>query len=122
MKGPNDQVILIVDPDAHFRDRLHNFLLSAGYKNVDSARSFTEALEKLEGSEYHVVVLNAVSHLEGGIRSADSITLLSPKTRVILMVGPEDRPVSRDKDRRQFLIKATFSRDLLYLLEKDAEM
>src|SRR5262252_3228293 len=120
MIAPEDQPILIVDPDVHFRDRLHNFLLSAGYENVDSAKSFTEALERVEESEYHIVVVNAVSNLEGGIRSADNITLLSPKTKVILMVGPEDQPVSPDKHRRQFLIKATFTRDLLYLLEKDA--
>jgi len=120
LKATGDPLILIVDPETNSREELHNFLLSAGYRHVDSAKGLEEALQKVEESDYYVVVLNAVSHLEAGIRSADNITLLSPKTKVILLVGPEDRPVSRDKYRGQFLIKATFSRDLLYLLEKDA--
>jgi DNA-binding NtrC family response regulator len=121
MKTSNSEPILIVDPDTHFRSELYNFLLSAGYENVDSARSFTEALEKVEESEYYVVVLDAASHFESGVRSADSITGLSPKTKVILMVDPDDRPgpQTNNGNRRQCLIKAMFTRNLLYLIEKD---
>jgi DNA-binding NtrC family response regulator len=115
--------ILIIDQDAHFREELYNFLLSEGYENVVSVRDLTEALEKIGESEYDVVVLDASSHLEAGVRSAASITGLSPKARVILMVSPDDRSGRQTKtgERLQCLIKAMFARNLLYLLEKDAE-
>ena len=118
----NKQPILIVDQDAHFCDELYNFLLSAGYENVDFARNLAEALEKIEESEYYVVVLDAGSHFEAGVRSADSIIGLRPKTKVVLMVGPERRPEPKPKAREglQFLIKAMFTRNLLYLLEKES--
>jgi DNA-binding NtrC family response regulator len=116
--------LLIVDQDAHFREELNNFLLSAGYECVDSAKNFIEALEKVEKSEYYVVVLDAVSHFAAGLRSADSIMSLKPKTKVILMVGPEVRPTLKPRSgaTHQFLIKATFTRDLLYLLEQNTTL
>ena len=113
--------ILIIDQDAHFREELYNFLLSEGYENVVSVRNVTEALEKIEETEYDVVVMDAVSQIAAGVRSVDSITGLSPKTRVILMVSPDDRTEQQTKtgERLQCLIKAMFPRNLLYLLEKD---
>ena len=67
------------------------------------------------------MVLDAGSHLLAGVRSADTIKGLSPKTKIILMVGPEERPEPKPhaEEERQFLIKAMFTRNLLYLLEKD---
>jgi DNA-binding response OmpR family regulator len=54
-----DQLILIVDLDAHFREGLYNFLLSAGYERVDSAENYRNALEKTRETEYDVVLLDA---------------------------------------------------------------
>ena len=120
MKKAKDQLILIVDRDAHFREGLYNFLLSAGYERVDSAENYHNALEKIRETEYDVVLLDG-SPLRAGQEVADNIAVLTPKTRVILMVGAEEQPEPhepRSKVEHQYLIKATFARNLLYLLEK----
>jgi DNA-binding NtrC family response regulator len=119
-----NQLILIVDLDAHFREGLYNFLLSAGYERVDSAENYQSALEKIRETEYDVLLLDAGSPLKTGLAVADSFAASSPKARVILMVGAEERQepmvLAEDKAEYQYLIKATFARNLLYLLEKGA--
>jgi len=116
-----DQLILIVDLDAHFREVLYNFLLSAGYERVDSAESYHNALEKTRETEYDVVLLDAGSSLKASIEAADGITASSPKAKVILMVGCQDQKLdheARSDAEYQYLIKAAFAQNLLYLLEK----
>jgi DNA-binding NtrC family response regulator len=114
--------ILIVDPDAHFREELYNFLLSAGYEIVDSAGNYEKALERIEEKVYDVTVLDAGCPLKTAIEVAHSIVSLRPETRVILMVDAEVAAGQNQKaattGEHQFLIKATFARNLLYLLEK----
>jgi DNA-binding NtrC family response regulator len=118
------QLILIVDSDAHFREGLYNFLLSAGYEKVDSADNYRSALEKTRETEYDVVLLDAGSTLNAGRNVADGIAASSPKTRVILMVGTQEPQELNDeagsKAEYQYLIKATFARNLLFLLDRDA--
>jgi DNA-binding NtrC family response regulator len=122
MSTANYQGILVIDSDDHFRETLVNFLLSAGYENVDSAVNVDDAFEKVEQSEYSVVVLGAGSHLQAGLRSAESITGLSPNTRVILAVSAEDLPEQETRPAQQgeFLVKALFATNLPYLLEREA--
>jgi len=117
-----DQLILIVDLDAHFREGLYNFLLSAGYERVDSAENYHNALEKTRETEYDVVLLDAGSSLRAGRDAADGIAGSSPKAKVILMVGSQEQKQlnheARSSSKYQYLIKAAFARNLLYLLEK----
>jgi len=117
-----DQLILIVDLDAHFREGLYNFLLSAGYERVDSAENYHNALEKTRETEYDVVLLDAGSSLRAGRDAADGIAGSSPKAKVILMVGSQEQKQlnhqARSSSEYQYLIKAAFARNLLYLLEK----
>jgi DNA-binding NtrC family response regulator len=114
--------ILVVDPDALFREELYNFLLAAGYRNVDSAEDVTGALERMQESEYSMVFLAADPYMPVALRCAERITRINPKTSVILLVGPEDRAeaTSHLAERVQFLVKATFTRNLLYLLDEHA--
>ncbi|MBI1925774.1 response regulator [Candidatus Poribacteria bacterium] len=124
MKTVKNQLILIVEPDAHFRETLYNFLLSAGYEKVDSAENFNKALEKMRGSVYNAVVLDAGSPPMEGVKFAKRIAALNPKMRVILMLRAEDQQKWNASARKggefQFLIKTTFTRNLLYLLEGHA--
>lgn len=117
-----DQRILIVDLDAHFREGLYNFLLSAGYERVDSVENHQMAIEKTRETEYDVMLLDAGSPLKAGQEVADAIAASSPKAKVILMVGSQEQKElnheARSSAEYQYLIKAAFARNLLYLLEK----
>ena len=126
MKDVKDKLILIVDGDAHFREGLYNFLLSEGYEKVDSAENYQNALEKIRETEYDVVLLDAGSPLEAGRKQADDIAASSSKPKVILMVGSQEQQQQDDeagtKTEYQYLIKASFARNLLYLLENDSSL
>src|SRR5215470_7343625 len=89
-----DQLILIADSDAHFREGLYNFLLSAGYERVESVDNYQNALEKIRETEYDVVLLDAGSPLIAGRKVADGIAASSPKAKVILMVGFQEQQQS----------------------------
>ena len=121
--------VLIVDPDPNFREGLYNFLLSASYEKVDSAENYQTALEKIRETEYDVVLLDAGSPLSAGRKVADRIASSSPKAKVILMAGFQEEQQQNEQQQNdeagnkaeyQYLIKATFARNLLYLLERDA--
>jgi DNA-binding NtrC family response regulator len=115
-----DQRILIVDSDAQFREGLYNFLLAAGYEQVDAAGSFTNALEKIRKSAYDVVVSEAGSRLMEGFAFAERIMKANPELKLILMIKVEDQENWTEKAGStgfQFLLKPTFPQNLLYLLQ-----
>jgi DNA-binding NarL/FixJ family response regulator len=117
--------ILIVDADETFRDELHNFLLSAGYRMVDSAVDHEDALLKLEERSYDVIMLDA-GPPAGAVREfADKIVRRSPRTRVVLMAGRDFRPEESrgaiDRYECETLLKVAFARDVLYLLERNTD-
>ena len=112
--------ILIVDQDAQFREGLYNFLLSAGYEEVDAAKNFDKALEKIKESAYDVVVSDAGSRFMEGLRFAERVVKANPEMKLILMIRVEDQQEWEEKAASTeflFLIKPTFPRNLLYLLQ-----
>lgn len=120
MKRVERESILIVDSDAQFREGLYNFLLAAGYKDVDSAKSFHKALEKIRKSAYDIVVSDSGSRFREGLTFAESVLKENPETKLILMIKLEDQKEWEEKAGAtgfRFLIKPTFPRNLLYLLQ-----
>jgi DNA-binding NtrC family response regulator len=121
MKANKNRCILIVDPDAHFREGLYNFLLSAGYEKVASAENLRAVLEKIKDSAYDTVVLDAGPPLVDDLTVVRGIVELNPSMKIILMIRDEDQHGWNEKGGKarefQFLIKSTFARNLLYLLE-----
>ena len=115
-----DQAILIVEPDAQFREGLHNFLLSAGYRHIDATKSFELALEKIKKSAYDIVLLDAGSRFTDALKFMEDMKNLNPRVKLILMIRGEDQLEWEEKASAmefQFLIKPTFPRNLLYLLQ-----
>lgn len=112
--------ILIVDSDAQFREGLYNFLLAAGYKEVDAAKTFDTALEKIKESGYDVVVSDAGSRFREGMSFAELVLKQNPEMKLILMIKLEDQQEWEEKAGAtgfRILIKPTFPRNLLYLLQ-----
>lgn len=117
-----NKVILIVEPDSSFREELYNFLLSAGYENVDSVASFEQSFKRIMESRYDVVISDASACSTDGLRFARAVTKIRPGSEVILMISPETQKEwnghARNTGEFQCVIKTTFARSLLYLLEK----
>jgi len=115
-----DKRILIVDSDDQFREGLYNFLLAAGYEDVNATKTFQKALEKIKKSAYDVVVSEAGSRFTEGMSFAEGILKATPQVKLILMIKVEDREVWTEKAGStgiNFLLKPTFPQNLLYLLQ-----
>ena len=121
MSASINKVILIVEPDSNFREELYNFLLSAGYENVDSVESFEQSFKRMEESKYDVVISDASGRSTDGLSFARAVTRIRPNSEVILMISPEMQQEwngqARNTGEFQCVIKTTFARNLLYLLE-----
>ncbi|HEY3040106.1 MAG TPA: response regulator [Pyrinomonadaceae bacterium] len=115
-----DRRILIVDSDDQFREGLYNFLLAAGYDDVDATKTFHAALARIRKSAYDVVVSNLDSRFSEGLAFAKRIVKVNPQMKLILMIGIEDQDHWAEEGALtgiQFLLKPTFPRNLLYLLQ-----
>jgi len=124
MEAASRQPILIVVPNAQFREEVFNFLLSAGYENVTSTDSLPAALDKIRQSEYEVTVADAGGLLTAGLQFAADLAGLKPGAKIIFMISAEDQPswdqISAQSVGVRFLIKTDFARNLLYLLEESS--
>jgi DNA-binding NtrC family response regulator len=120
MKTAKHQSILIVEPDAQFREELYNFLLAAGYETVTAIDTSAIVLDNIRLSAYDVVLADAGSPWGKELQLAKDIGQLNVKTKIILMIEAEDLEVWNQIAAQvvgvSFLIKKTFARNLLYLL------
>ncbi len=124
METAKRQPILIIEPNAQFREELYNFLLSAGYENVTATDNLATALDKILQAAYDVVVADAGSPHVGGLQLAQDLAQLSPGMKIILMINAEDQQtwdhIAAQVGEVHFLIKTNFAQNLLYLFEEDA--
>jgi CheY-like chemotaxis protein len=119
------QSILIIEPNAQFREEIVNFLLSAGYEDVAATDSLPAALDKLRQSEYEITVADAGRPLTAGLQFAAELAGMKPGAKIIFMINAEDQQswdqVAAQSVGARFLIKTDFARNLLYLLEESAQ-
>lgn len=125
METANHQSILIIEPNRQLREEIFNFLLSAGYKEVAAADSLPAALDKIRQSAYDVAVADAGEPLTAGMQFATDLARVSPNARIIFMINAEDQKswdqIAAQSVGVRFLIKTDFARNLLYLLEENAQ-
>ena len=121
MKTARRQSILIAEPNVQFREELYNFLLSDGYEHVTATDSLATVLEQISHPAYDVILADAGAPWGSGLPVAKSLATLSPTTKIILMFNAEDQQawnqLAVQAVGMHFLIKSTFARTLLYLLE-----
>jgi DNA-binding response OmpR family regulator len=124
MNEANYQPILIVVPNAQFREEVFNFLLSAGYENVTATDSLPAALDKIRQSEYEVTVADAGRPPTAGLQFAADLAGLKLGVKIIFMISAEDQQswdqIAAQSVGVRFLLKTDFARNLLYLLEENA--
>lgn len=78
--------ILIVDDDAELRANFAEVLKDAGYR-TESAASAKEALAKIEGLQFDVILLDFMMPKMSGIDALQTIKRLRPKTKVIMLTA-----------------------------------
>jgi CheY-like chemotaxis protein len=117
--------ILIIEPNEQLREEIVNFLLSAGYEDVTATDSLLAALDKIRQSEYEVTVADAGRPLTTELQFAADLASLKPGSKIIFMINAEDQQswdqIAAQSAGVRFLIKTDFARNLLYLLEEDAQ-
>ena len=128
MNPANRRSILIIEPNEQFREEIFNFLLSAGYEEVAAADGLAivddHNKDKIGQSAYDIVVADA-GKPTAGMRFAADLAGISPGARIIFMIDAEDQrawdQIAAQSDKVRFLIKIDFARNLLRLLEENAQ-
>jgi DNA-binding NtrC family response regulator len=120
MKTAKSHTILIIEPDAQFREELYNFLLAAGYEQVTATDSLTTVLESIRHAAYDVILAAAGAPGAGGLQVAQDIATMSPTAKIIVMINAADQDAWQQRAVQvigvHFLLKITFARNVLYLL------
>jgi len=78
--------ILVVDDEEIVRYSLVNILSSQGYE-VDDVSSAEEALGRLYGNSYRLVLTDLVMEGMDGLELLENVKVLSPETMVIVITG-----------------------------------
>lgn len=95
-RRPNKGVrILVVDDDALIRWSLEKSLGEAGF-SVVTARDGVDAVEKLEGGAFEVVITDMQMPRMSGGELLSHVRQLYPKTQVLVLSGLFSRQVARD--------------------------
>ncbi|MDQ3775001.1 MAG: hypothetical protein M3461_11880 [Pseudomonadota bacterium] len=84
--------ILICDSDAYFREELQNFLLAAGYPDVECAATVRDAMDKLRGKRYKYVLIGVSQPFSSERRWAAVIQRRQPAAKVLFLVSAADQP------------------------------
>lgn len=94
--SPLSAILIICDRDTVFREGLHNFLLAAGYREIEIAVTVGEALKRLRRECYGHVLIGAAPAGSRGQRLASIARRRQPEAKIVLLVSDDDRPSMKD--------------------------
>jgi len=86
--------ILICDRDHLFREALRNFLLAAGYSQVEVVATAREALAKLRRQSYGHVFIGVARPLSRARRLAAIAQRRQPQAKIFLLIDANDLVVA----------------------------
>lgn len=107
--------ILICDSDAYFREELQNFLLAAGYPDVEIAATVRDAIAKLREKRYKYVLIGVSQPFPCERRWAAVIRRRQPGAKILFLVSAADQPSIRATSC-EHVIKEYMVSNLLELL------
>ena len=107
--------ILICDGDAYFREELRNFLLAAGYPDVEFAATVRDAIAKLRENGYKYVLIGVSQPFSSERRWAAVIPRRQPDAKIVFLVSAADQPSIRATSCEHVIKEYMFS-NLLELL------
>jgi len=107
--------ILIYDRDALFREALRNFLLAAGYPQVEVAATVRHALASIRCRHYRHILISVSTRGSDARRLAAIARRRQPQAKILLLVSVQDQARVRDVSFDYVLKEDIFS-DLLSLM------
>ncbi len=117
---PGAARILLVDDDCEMLEFLSTHLMSRGF-DVEAAANGSEAIEKVRGGYFDLVICDVQMPLIDGITCMEIITQMNPSLHVLMMSGEAtvERAVSAmKKGAYDFLQKPICMEDLLFRIKK----
>jgi len=106
--------ILIVGRDTNFINELTNYLLAAGYNNIESFDSYQSAITRLKQNSFDIVLMDIFTPEMKELKYAHKIRSLKPKINIFLMIEPEHQEMINKGILREDKFKCVFK---LYIKE-----
>jgi DNA-binding NtrC family response regulator len=113
--------ILLIDPDGRVRKELAFFLKSEDYE-VETGRSFSEAIKKISQGNYGCLILDVDLPEMRGYEAVSILKNLDPKLKIIMTTGKNTKRLEakvREQDIFFYFIKS-FGKDELKLAIRNA--
>jgi len=111
---------LIVDDDSIFADTLCRRLIRRGAQ-ASTAYSANQAIQELEKSSYHRIVLDLKIGEDSGLRLLPKLKSLAPETDIVLLTGYSSIPTAVEAIKQgamQYLCKPASLDEILAAFEK----
>jgi len=89
--SPLSAILIICDRDAVFREGLRNFLLAAGYREIEIAVTVREALKRLRGECYGHVLIGVSRTFVRERRLAAVARRRQPKAKILFLASGNDQ-------------------------------
>ncbi len=111
--------ILVCDRDQLFRETLKNFLLAAGYAEVEIVTTARSALAMLRRERFACVLIGMSRPFSCRRRLAAIAQQRQPQAKVFMLVAAEDHPLIHDVSF-EYIIKEHVFSSIMELLEEPA--
>lgn len=108
--------ILICDRDQPFREALRNFLLAAGYSQVEIVATAREAIAKLRRQSYERIFVGMAQPFSRARRLAVVAQHRQPRAKIFFLLNAEDLAIL-PADSSDYIIKEHAFESLLKLLK-----
>ncbi|MGH8602951.1 MAG: response regulator [Gammaproteobacteria bacterium] len=113
--NPLPAILIICERDPLFREALRNFLLAAGYVNVEVAATMRDALIMLCCECYGHILIDVSTPFSHGRRLAAIARKRQPEAKILCLVSAQDQPFARDASC-EYVIKEYVFSNLLELM------
>ena len=108
-------ILIVCDRDVFFRESLRDFLLAAGYPEVEVAATVRHALAKIRYRHYLHILISVSTRGSDARRLAAIARRRQPQAKILLLVSVQDQARVRDVSFDYVLKEDIFS-DLLSLM------
>ncbi len=103
------RAILICDRDPLFREALRNFLLAAGYSQVEVAATIRVALTMLRRNVYGHILIGVSRTFVRERRLAAVARRRQPQARILFLASGDDRPAMKSAPLECVIKEQAFS-------------